>query len=57
MHYLLHISEINNGTIFHIVKKKFKVLPVLAIPFVSKEPAAVHVELAPVLGNATTNPD
>ena len=55
MCYLVRIPEINDSTIFHIVKKNFKVLSALAIPFESDAPA-MHVEPAPVLGKAV-NPD
>jgi hypothetical protein len=55
MCYLVRIPEINDSTIFHIVKKNFKVLSALGIPFESKAPA-VHVEPAPVPGEAA-NPD
>ncbi len=55
MCYLVRIPEINNSTIFHIVKKNFKVLSAPAIPFESKAPT-VHVEPTPVPGEAA-NPD
>jgi hypothetical protein len=55
MCYLVRIPEIDDSTIFHIVKMNFKVLPAPAIPFKSKAPA-VHVDPAPVPGKAA-NPD
>jgi hypothetical protein len=55
MCYLVRIPEINNSTIFHIVKKNFKILSAPAIPFES-EALAVHVEPASVPGKAA-NPD
>jgi hypothetical protein len=55
MSYLVRIPKIDNSTIFHIVKKNFKVLSAPAIPFESKAPA-MHVEPTLVPGEAA-NPD
>jgi hypothetical protein len=55
MCYLVRIPEINKSTIFHIVKKNFKVLSAPEIPFKSEAPA-VHVEPTMVPGEAA-NPD
>ena len=38
MCYLVRIPEINDSTIFHIVKKNFKVLKAPAVPFESEAP-------------------
>ncbi len=38
MCYLVRIPKINDSTIFHIVKKNFKVLSARAIPFESEVP-------------------
>jgi hypothetical protein len=57
MCYLVQIPKINNGTIFHIVKKNFKVESPPAIPFESKAPTPVkHVDPLSVPGEAV-NPD
>ena len=56
MCYLMRITEIDASTIFHIVKKNFKILSAPAIPFKSKKPTAVHVDPAPVPREAV-NPD
>ena len=55
MCYLVRIPEIDDSTIFHIVKKNFKVLSAPAVPFESESPN-VPVVPAPVTGEAL-NPD
>ncbi len=44
----MQIPEINDGTIFHIIKKNFKVLSAPAIPFKSKVPA-MHKNPLPII--------
>jgi hypothetical protein len=58
MCYLVCIPEFDDSTIFHIVKKTFKILGTPAIPFDSERPAAMRMDPAPVpvLGEAV-NPD
>jgi hypothetical protein len=58
MCYLVRIPGIDNSTIFHIVKKNFKILGAPAIPFDSERPAAMRLDpvLVPVPG-AAVNPD
>jgi hypothetical protein len=58
MCYLVHIPEIDDSTIFHIVKKNFKVLSAPAIPFESKMPAMrENPLLALVIPGEVLNPD
>jgi hypothetical protein len=58
MCYLVCIPEINNSKIFHIVKKNFKILGALAIPFDSERPVAMRVDPAPVpVPGEAVNPD
>ena len=55
MCYLVRIPEIDDSTIFHIVKKNFKVLAAPAVPFESEAPN-VPIVPVPVTGEAL-NPD
>mgnify|MGYP006167120049 CR=1 FL=1 len=56
--YLVRIPEIDDSTIFHIVKKNFKILGAPAIPFDSERPAAMRVDPAPVpVPGEAVNPD
>ncbi len=58
MCYLVHIPEINDSTIFHIVKKNFKVLSAPATSFESKVPAVrENCPPAPVIPDEALNPD
>jgi hypothetical protein len=58
MCYLVCIPEIDDSTIFHIVKKNFKILGAPAIPFVSERPAAMRVDPVPVpVPGEAVNPD
>jgi hypothetical protein len=58
MCYLVRIPEIDDSTIFHIVKKNFKILAVPAVPFDSERPAAMRVDPAPVaVPGEAVNPD
>ncbi len=56
MCYLVQIPKIDNSTIFHIVKKNFKVLSALAIPFKSKVPT-VHEDPPVLVPCEALNPD
>ncbi len=52
------LSEIDDSTIFHIVKKNFKILGAPAIPFDSERPAAMRMDPAPVpVPGEAVNPD
>ncbi len=58
MCYLVRISEIDDSTTFHIVKKNFKVLSAPATPFESEVPAVrQNCPPAPVIPGEALNPD
>jgi len=58
MCYLVRIPEIDDSTIFHIVKKNFKILAAPAVPFDSESPGAMRVDPAPVaVPGEAVNPD
>ena len=58
MCYLVRISEIDDSTTFHIVKKNFKVLSAPATPFESEVPAVrENRPPAPVIPGEALNPD
>ena len=44
MCYLVRVPKIDDSTIFHIVKKNFKILAAPAVPFDSERPAAMRVD-------------
>ena len=58
MCYLVRIPKINDSTIFHIVKKNFKIFGAPAVPFDSKRPTAMRVDPTPVpVPGVAANPD
>ncbi len=57
MCYLVRINKIDDGTIFHIVKKNLKINTSLAIPFESESPNPIeHMDPSSLQGKAV-NPN